>query len=113
MPLFLNPRFAFLLLIAVPLAGGTVLHPHGASAFVMGAWAGALVVGPPLAFAMWVLRLRTLGETIAPIARLPMLIVATALILYYSGVDIGFGPVMAGAAGALWWIKRRLGFGLF
>lgn len=112
MPLFLNPRFAFLLLIGLPLAGGTALHPQAASAFVMGAWAGALTVGPPLAIVMWVLRLRTLGETIAPLARLPVLIVVTALILYYGGVDIGFGPVMAGSAAALWWIRRKLGFGL-
>ncbi len=109
MPFFLSPRFAFLLLIGLPLAGGTVVHPQGASAFVMGAWAGALVIGPPLAILLWVLRLRTLGETIAPLARLPVIIVLTALILYYGGVDIGFGPVMAGSAAAIWWIKRKLG----
>jgi hypothetical protein len=113
MPLFLNPRFAFLILIGLPLAGGTAVHPQGASAFVMGAWAGALIVGPPLAIVLWVLRLRTLGETIAPLARLPVMIVLTVLILYYSGVDIGLGPVMGLTAGALWWVKRKLGFALF
>ena len=37
---FLEPTLAMLLLVAMPLAGGAVVHPHGASAFVMGAWAG-------------------------------------------------------------------------
>jgi hypothetical protein len=112
MPLFLSPHFAFLMLIAIPMAAGTAVHPQAASAFVMGAWAGALSVGPPLAILLWVLRLRSLGETIAPLARLPVLIVLTVLILFYAGVDIGLGPVMGLSAGALWWVKRKLGLAL-
>jgi hypothetical protein len=112
MPLFLNPRFALLLLIGLPLAGGTVVHPQGASAFVMGAWAGTLIVGPPLAILLWVLRIRTLGETIAPLARMPVLIVLTVLILYYADVDIGLGPVMGLTAAAVFWVKRKLGMAL-
>ena len=61
MPFFVNPRFAMLVLVAMPLAGGAVVHPHGASAFVMGAWAGTLLVAPPLMIIMWALGLRTIG----------------------------------------------------
>jgi hypothetical protein len=53
MQMFLSPRFAMLLLIGLPLAGGAVVHPHGASAFIMGAWAGTLIVAPPLMIFLW------------------------------------------------------------
>jgi hypothetical protein len=101
-----------LFVFGLPLLGGSVLHPQAATAFVMGAWAGVLTAGPPLLIALWVLRIRTLGETLAPVTQLPLVLIVTALVLYYGGADIGFGPVMASSAVALWWIKRKLGLTL-
>ncbi len=106
MPIFLNPRFAMLLLVAVPLMGGATVHPQGASAFLMGAWAGALIAGPPLMILLWVLGLRTIGQVLRPLTRLPILIGLTILVLYLSGTDIGLGGQIAGAGGLLYWLRR-------
>ncbi len=105
MPFFLNPRFAMLLLVAMPLAGGAVVHPHGASAFVMGAWAGTLLVAPPLMIIMWALGLRTIGQLLRPLARLPILIGLTLLMFYLTDTDIGLGGQVMGGGAVLLWLK--------
>lgn len=112
MALILNPRFALLLIGLASVWGDTVIEPRAVGAFVLGAWTGTVVVGVPLAFVLWVLRLRTLGETIQPLAQLPALLIVSAMVLYFAGADIGAIPVFAGGAVALWWLKRKLSFGL-
>lgn len=106
MPFFLGPRFAMLLLVALPLAGGATVHPHGVSAFVMGAWIGVLIVVPPLMIVLWVLRLRTIGQVLRPLIRLPILIGLTVLLLYFAGVEIGLGGQILGGAAALMWLRQ-------
>lgn len=112
MPFFLNPRFAMLLLVAMPLAGGAVVHPHGASAFVMGAWAGTLLVAPPLMIIMWALGLRTIGQLLRPLARLPILIGLTLLMFYLTETDIGLGGQVMGGGAVLLWLKQGRKTGL-
>jgi len=112
MPFFLNPRFAMLLLVAMPLAGGAVVHPHGASAFVMGAWAGTLLVAPPLMIIMWALGLRTIGQLLRPLARLPILIGLTLLMFSLTDTDIGLGGQVMGGGAVLLWLKQGRKTGL-
>ncbi len=109
MPFFLNPRFAMLLLVALPLAGGAVVHPQGASAFIMGAWAGILLVAPPLMILLWLLGLRTIGDLLRPLARLPILIGLTALMFYMTDTDIGLGGQMLGGGALLFWLRQGRG----
>lgn len=106
MPMFLNPRFAMLLLVGLPFAGGAVVHPHGASAFLMGAWAGVLIVAPPLMILLWVLGLRTIGQLLRPLARLPILIALTLLMFYLTDTDIGLGGQVAGGGALLFWLRQ-------
>lgn len=112
MPFFLNPRFAMLLLVAMPLAGGAIVHPHGASAFVMGAWAGTLLVALPLMIIMWALGLRTIGQLLRPLARLPILIGLTLLMFYLTDTDIGLGGQVMGGGAVLLWLKQGRKTGL-
>ncbi len=109
MPMFLSPRFAMLLLIGLPLAGGAVVHPHGASAFVMGAWAGVLIVGPPLMILLWALGLRSIGQLLRPLARLPVMIGLTVAMFYMTGTEIGIGGQMLGGGALLYWLKQGRG----
>lgn len=109
MPFFLNSRFAMFLLIAMPLAGGAVVHPHGASAFIMGAWAGTLLVAPPLMILLWILGLRSIGDLLRPLARLPILIGLTALMFYMTGTDIGLGGQLLGGGALLLWLRQGRG----
>lgn len=106
MPFFLSPRFAMLLLVALPLAGGAAVHPHGTSAFLLGAWAGVVIVMPPLMIMLWALGLRTIGQILRPLVRLPILIGLTAALLYLSGVDIGLGGQLMGGGALLMWAKQ-------
>lgn len=106
MPMFLNPRFAMLLLVGLPLAGGAVVHPHGASAFIMGAWAGTLMVAPPLMIILWALGLRTIGQLLRPLARLPILIALTCLMFYLTDTDLGLGGQLAGGGALLYWLRQ-------
>ena len=106
MPFFLNPRFAMLMLIGLPMAGGAVVHPHGASAFVMGAWAGLLLVGPPLMILLWIFGLRTIGQLLRPLARLPILIGLTVAMFYFTDTDIGLGGQMLGGGALMLWLKQ-------
>jgi hypothetical protein len=106
MPIFLNARFALLFLVALPLAGGATVHPQGSAAFVMGAWGGFVFGGIPLFAIAWLLGLRSLGQLLRPLARLPILIGLTIALLYVAGVDMGRGVQALGAAAGLWWIKR-------
>lgn len=109
MSLFLNPRFAMLLLVGLPLAGGAVVHPHGASAFIMGAWAGTLIVAPPLMICLWALGLRTIGQLLRPLARLPILVAMTVLIFYITDTDIGLGGQLAGCGALIYWLRQGRG----
>ena len=109
MPFFLNPRFATLLLIGMPLAGGAVVHPQGASAFVMGAWAGTLLAAPPLMILLWVLGLRSIGQLLRPLARLPILIGLTVVMVYLTGTDVGLGGQMLGGGALLFWLRQGRG----
>ena len=106
MPIFLSPRFAMLLLVALPLAGGAVVHPHGASAFVLGAWAGVLIVLPPLMILLWALGLRTIGQILRPLLRLPIMIGLTVGMLYLTGADVGVGGQVLGGGALLLWATR-------
>lgn len=106
MPFFLNPRFAILLLIGLPLAGGAVVHPHGASAFIMGAWAGTLLIAPPLMIMLWMLGLRSIGELLSPLTRLPILIGLTVLMFYLTGTDVGLGGHLLGGGALLFWLRQ-------
>lgn len=106
MPFFLNPRFAMLLLVGLPMAGGAVVHPYGASAFVMGAWAGLLLVGPPLMILLWILGLRTIGQLLRPLARLPILIGLTVAMFYFTDTDIGLGGQVLGGGALILWLKQ-------
>ena len=109
MSLFLNPRFAMLLLVGLPLAGGAVVHPHVASAFIMGAWAGTLIVAPPLMICLWALGLRTIGQLLRPLARLPILIGMTVVIFYISDAEIGLGGQLAGGGALIYWLRQGRG----
>ena len=109
MSLFLNPRFVMLLLVGLPLAGGAVAHPHGASAFIMGAWAGTLIVAPPLMICLWALGLRTIGQLLRPLARLPILIGMTVVIFYISDAEIGLGGQLAGGGALIYWLRHGRG----
>lgn len=109
MPIFLNPRFAVLLLIGLPLLGGAAVHPHGASAFVMGAWTGTLLAVPPLFLLMWVLGLRNLQQLIKPLLRLPVLVGLMLLVFYLSKAEVGPQVQLLGGGALLWWARRRAG----
>lgn len=109
MPFFLNPRFAILLLLLLPMAGGAVVHPQGASAFVMGAWAGALLAAPPLMILMWALGLRTIGQLLRPLARLPIMIGLTIVLLYLTDTDVGLGGQVIGGGALMLWLKQGRG----
>lgn len=109
MPFFLNPRFALILLVAMPLAGGAVVHPQGASAFVMGAWAGTLLAAPPLMILMWALGLRTIGQLLRPIVKLPIMIGLTIALLYLTDTDVGLGGQMLGGGALMLWLKQGRG----
>ncbi|MFT5630318.1 MAG: hypothetical protein ACI82I_000189 [Gammaproteobacteria bacterium] len=109
MQMFLSPRFAMLLLIGLPLAGGAVVHPHGASAFIMGAWAGTLIVAPPLMIFLWALGLRTIGQLLRPLARLPILVGMTVLMFYISDTEIGLGGQLAGGGALMYWLRQGRG----
>jgi hypothetical protein len=106
MPIFLNPRFAMLLLVGLPLAGGVAVQPQAASAFLLGAWAGVIFAAPAIYAALWVLGIMTIGQVLRPLMRLPFLLGLTVLGLYMSGVDLGFGAHAMGAGAALWWVRR-------
>ncbi|SEW38935.1 hypothetical protein SAMN04488515_2531 [Cognatiyoonia koreensis] len=107
MPFYLNPRFGMLLLVGLPLVGGASVHPQGATAFLMGAWAGVLFVGPPLMILAWIMGIKSLGEVLSPLFNLPALLILTAVILLVYGQELGLGAQTAGLGGALWWLKRR------
>jgi hypothetical protein len=109
MPMFLNPRFAMLLLVGLPLAGGAYVHPHGASAFIIGAWTGVLIAGPPLMILLWALGLKTIGQLLRPLARLPILITMTVGLFYLTGTNVGLGGQVLGGGALLYWLKQGRG----
>ena len=106
MPLFLYPRFAFLMLMVVPLAGGAMVHPQGAMAFVLGAWAGWLLVAPAGYLVLLVLGLRSLPQLLKPLIRLPILLGLAALIIYLSRPEWSAGAALLGGGGLFWWARR-------
>lgn len=103
----LNPRLLMVLAAAIPMAGGAVLHPQGVTAFALGAWGGFIFVGLPLMLAAWLIGLRSLAETLRPIARLPILIGLTIGLMFVSGVDLPATVQALGAGATLWWLKFR------
>lgn len=107
MPIFLNPRFGMLFLVGLPLSGGAAVHPQGATAFLLGAWAGVLLAGPPIMIIAWILGIKTIGQVLAPLFNLPALLVLSGVILFMYGEALGLGAQAAGAGGLMWWLKRR------
>ena len=85
------------------------MHPQGASAFVMGAWAGTLLAAPPLMILLWVLGLRSIGQLLRPLARLPILIGLTVVMVYLTGTDVGLGGQMLGGGALLFWLRQGRG----
>lgn len=112
MSFLLNPRWAMLVLLGLPLMGVTMLHPQAGSAFIMGAWVGVLLGGPPVYFVAWVLRIQSLGDTLRPLTHIPILIALTCVLLYLADVDFGPLGVFGGVGAAAWWIRRKISFGL-
>ena len=78
----------------------------------MGAWAGTLLVAPPLMIIMWALGLRTIGQLLRPLARLPILIGLTLLMFYLTDTDIGLGGQVMGGGAVLLWLKQGRKTGL-
>ena len=110
MAMFLNPRLMLILLAAVPFAGGAGLPPQAVQAFVMGAWAGWLLVAPALFGLLWTLGLRDAGQTLRPLMRWPVILLIVGLILWSLDAGPAFsGPAAMGAAGWMW---LRRGFRL-
>jgi len=103
----LNPRKALLLLAAVPIAGGVSIHPQAITAFVLGAWAGFVFIGVPLILAAWMIGVRSLAETLRPLARVPVLVALTLGLMMISGVDVPATFQAAGATIGIWWLKFR------
>ena len=108
----LNPRWIMLILLALPVSGATALHPQAGSAFVMGAWSGVLIAGPPIYLVAWVLRIQSLADTLRPLTHLPILIAFTVVLLYLADVDFGPLGVFGGVGIAACWVKRKVSFGL-
>lgn len=107
MPIFLNPRFGLLLLVGLSFVGGAAVHPQGATAFMMGAWAGALIAAPPLLVLAWVFGIKSFAQICAPLFNVPTLLIVTAVVLLVFGEEFGLGAQVAGAGAGLWWLKRR------
>jgi hypothetical protein len=112
MSFLLNPRWVMIILLALPVTGMTALHPQAGSAFVMGAWSGVLIAGPPIFLLAWILRIQSLADTLRPLTHLPILIAFSVVLLYLAGVDFGPLGVFGGVGAAAWWIKRKVSFGL-
>lgn len=112
MTFLLNARWIMLILLALPVSGLTIVHPQAGSAFVMGAWAGVLIGGPPIYFTAWVLRIQSLADTLRPLTHLPILIAVTIALLYLADVEFGPLGMLGGVGAAAWWIRRKLSFGL-
>ena len=106
MGLLPNPRLALLLFLGIPLLGGAAVSPQSAGAFVMGAWAGALLVGPALMLVLWVLGVRSLRDVLRPLVHLPVVLALSALTLLLLRPELGTGAHALGAGAALWWVKR-------
>lgn len=104
--MFFNIRLATVLLLGLPLLSGAAIAPQTASAFVMGAWAGVLIAAPPLMILAFCLGVLNLRQLLAPLVRLPVLIVLTIALLYFSGVDLGLGAQSLIAGVVLWWARK-------
>jgi len=91
MPFFLNPRFGMMLLVGLTLAGGATVHPQGATAFMLGAWAGVCLAGPPLMLMAWAMGVKSLGQLRAPLFNLPALLLITGVLLCVYGQERGRG----------------------
>ena len=112
MSFLLNSRWIMIILMALPVTGITVLHPQTGSAFIMGAWAGVLIGGPPIFLAAWILRIHSLADALRPLTHLPILIAFTFVLFYLADVDLGALPIFGGVGIAAWWIRRKISFGL-
>lgn len=112
MSFLLNARWILLILLALPFSGFTAVNPQAGTAFIMGAWAGVLIGGPPVYFAAWVLRVQSLADTLRPLTHLPILIGLTIIMLYLADVQVGPLGMLGAIGAAAWWIRRKLTFGL-
>jgi len=103
----LKPRLLMTLLAGLPIATGVAIHPQAATAFVLGAWGGYICVGLPLLLTAWLIGLRSLAQTLRPLARVPILIGITVALMIFSGADLPASIQALGAAASLWWLKFR------
>jgi len=104
--MFLNIKLASALLLGALFLSGAAIAPRTLSAFVMGAWAGVLIAAPPLMILAFCLGLMPLRQLLAPLLKLPVLIVLTVGLLYYAGVDMGLGLPALSAGVVLWWARK-------
>lgn len=99
-------KIAVLLFVGFSLLSGAAIAPQSASAFVLGAWAGVILAAPPLMLLAFSLGLMNLRQVLAPLVRLPVLIVLSAVLLYLSGVELGTGVQTIVAGATLWWARK-------
>ena len=99
-------KIAILFFLGCSFLSGAAVAPQSASAFVMGAWAGVLLAAPPLMLLAFSLGLLKLRQLLAPLMRLPVLIVLSAVLLYISGVELGTGVQSIVVAATLWWARK-------
>ncbi len=104
--MLMHIKLAGILILGLPLLAGVNLAPQTASAFLMGAWAGVLLAAPPLMILAFCMGLYDLRQLLAPLMRLPVLIVVTIAVLFFSGVDVGLGLQSLAAGIALWWARK-------
>ena len=103
----LKPRLVMTMLAALPIASGVAINPQAATAAVLGAWGGFIFIGLPLIIIAWLIGLRSLADTIRPLARLPILIGITVALMFISGAALPPSVTAIGAAASLWWLKFR------
>lgn len=103
----LKPRLLVTLLSGAALTSGVAIHPKAAAAAALGAWGGFIFIGLPLIIAAWLIGLRSLADTIRPLARLPILLGITVALMFIAGADLPASVQAIGAAASLWWLKFR------
>ena len=62
---------------------------------------------------LWVLGLRSIGQLLRPLARLPILIGLTVVMVYLTGTDVGLGGQMLGGGALLFWLRQGRGTSIF
>ena len=103
----LKPRLLATLLSGAAISSGIAINPQAATAFVLGAWGGFICVGLPLILTAWLIGLRSLADTIRPLARLPILLGITVGLMFITGAELPASIQAIGAAASIWWLKFR------